>query len=59
VEDIGQPLEEQRGVVVEVNARPSLQMHVAPSLGKPRPVGEAIVGHLFLSATVLPTKAMA
>ena len=45
--DIGRPLEEQGGVVVEVNAGPGLRMHLEPSAGKPRPVGEAIVDTLF------------
>jgi cyanophycin synthetase len=45
--DIARPLEEQRGAVVEVNAGPGLRMHLAPSAGKPRPVGEAIVDWLF------------
>ncbi len=47
VEDISQPLESQRGVVVEVNAGPGLLMHLRPSVGTPRPVGEAIVESLF------------
>jgi len=45
--DIGQPLDEQGGAVVEVNAGPGLLMHLKPALGEPRPVGEAIVDHLF------------
>jgi cyanophycin synthetase len=45
--DISQPLEDQGGVVVEVNAGPGLAMHLAPSVGAPRPVGEAIVDTLF------------
>jgi cyanophycin synthetase len=45
--DISQSLEEQRGAVVEVNAGPGLRMHLEPSAGKPRPVGEAIVAQLF------------
>ena len=47
VEDIGRPLEEQGGVVVEVNAGPGLLMHLRPSVGRPRPVGEAILATLF------------
>ncbi|MFN4148173.1 MAG: acetate--CoA ligase family protein, partial [Rhodocyclaceae bacterium] len=47
VEDVSRPLEEQRGAIVEVNAGPSLLMHLKPAVGKPRPVGEAIVDHLF------------
>jgi cyanophycin synthetase len=46
-EDIGQPLATQRGAIVEVNAGPGLLMHLKPAEGKPRPVGRAIVDHLF------------
>jgi cyanophycin synthetase len=45
--DISQPLEPQGGAVVEVNAGPSLLMHLKPAEGEPRPVGDAIVTHLF------------
>jgi cyanophycin synthetase len=45
--DIARPLELQRGAVVEVNAGPGLRMHLEPSSGQPRPVGEAIVASLF------------
>ncbi|HEX7599576.1 MAG TPA: cyanophycin synthetase, partial [Polyangia bacterium] len=45
--DIARPLEDQGGVVVEVNAGPGLAMHLTPSVGTPRPVGEAIVNTLF------------
>ena len=45
--DISRPLEDQGAVVVEVNAGPGLVMHLKPSVGQPRPVGEAIVGLLF------------
>ncbi|HEX4129179.1 MAG TPA: acetate--CoA ligase family protein [Pirellulales bacterium] len=45
--DISRPLEEQGGVIVEVNAGPGLHMHLYPSVGKPRPVGEAIVASLY------------
>ena len=41
------PLESQGGGIVEVNAAPGLRMHVSPSYGKGRPVGEAIVSALF------------
>jgi cyanophycin synthetase len=41
------PLEEQGGVIVEVNAAPGLRMHLEPSRGRPRPVGEAIVDLMF------------
>jgi cyanophycin synthetase len=48
--DIGRPLEDQSGVIVEVNAAPGLRMHLEPSAGKPRPVGEAIIDTLFAAA---------
>jgi cyanophycin synthetase len=46
-EDISRPLEAQHGAVIEVNASPGLVMHLKPLSGTPRPVGEAIVDHLF------------
>jgi cyanophycin synthetase len=46
-EDISRPLAAQGGAIVEVNAGPSLLMHLKPASGTPRPVGEAIVDHLF------------
>lgn len=46
-EDISRPLVEQRGAILEVNAGPSLGMHVAPLHGTPQPVGEAIIELLF------------
>jgi len=45
--DISRGLEEQGGVVVEVNAGPGLAMHLKPSVGAPRPVGEAILDSLY------------
>lgn len=46
-EDIGRPLEEQEGVVLEVNARPGLSVHLERWTGTSRPIGEAIVDLLF------------
>jgi len=46
-EDISRPLAEQRGAIVEVNAGPGLLMHIKPAIGEARPVGRAIVEHLF------------
>jgi len=46
-EDISRPLHEQGGAIVEVNAGPGLLMHLKPAVGQPRPVGQAIVEHLF------------
>ncbi|MES2180748.1 MAG: Mur ligase family protein, partial [Pseudomonadota bacterium] len=42
-----QPLQEQGGGIVEVNAAPGLRMHLQPSFGKGRAVGEAIVSTMF------------
>jgi len=47
-EDISQPLNKQRGAIVEVNAGPGLLMHLKPGEGAPRPVGKAIVDSLFV-----------
>lgn len=42
-----QSLESQGGGVIEANAAPGLRMHLQPSFGKGRPVGEAIVSSIF------------
>jgi cyanophycin synthetase len=44
---IDRPLEETRGAVVEVNAAPGLRMHLEPSSGRGRPVGEAVIASMF------------
>jgi cyanophycin synthetase len=44
---IDQPLEITRGAIVEVNAAPGLRMHLEPSAGKGRAVGEAIIESMF------------
>jgi cyanophycin synthetase len=41
------PLERTGGAIVEVNAAPGLRMHLEPSEGRPRPVGESIVDMMF------------
>jgi len=46
-QDISRPLKAQGGAIVEVNAGPGLLMHLKPAEGSPRPVGRAIVDHLF------------
>ncbi|OPZ59484.1 MAG: UDP-N-acetylmuramoylalanine--D-glutamate ligase [Deltaproteobacteria bacterium ADurb.Bin510] len=46
-ENIGRPLEEQGGGIVEVNAAPGLRMHLSPSFGKGRQVGEAMIANLY------------
>jgi cyanophycin synthetase len=42
------PLEAQGGGIVEINAAPGLRMHLQPSFGKGRPVGEAIIASMFV-----------
>jgi cyanophycin synthetase len=44
---IDQPLDVTRGAIVEVNAAPGLRMHIEPSHGTPRPVGEAMINSIF------------
>ncbi len=44
---VDKPLEVSRGAIVEVNAAPGLRMHLQPSAGKPRPVGNAIIQAMF------------
>jgi len=47
VKNISEPLSDQRGCIIEVNAGPSLAHHVEPLFGKPQPVGDAILNLLF------------
>lgn len=47
LQDIRRPLSEQRAAVIEVNASPGLLAHLKPARGQPRPVGTAIIEHLF------------
>ena len=47
LEDISKPMSAQRGAVVEVNASPGLLAHLKPASGQPRPIGKAIMEHLF------------
>ena len=47
LEDATRPLNEQRAAVIEVNASPGLLAHIKPANGPSRPVGKAIIGHLF------------
>ncbi len=48
--NVFEPLDKQGGCVVEVNAAPGLRMHLSPSFGIGRPVGEAIMANLFPEA---------
>ncbi|WP_020652043.1 cyanophycin synthetase [Massilia niastensis] len=45
--DISQPLAEQHGAVIEVNAAPGIRMHQYPSSGAARDAGDAIVEGLM------------
>jgi cyanophycin synthetase len=45
--DIGRPLEDQGGVILEVNAEPTIAFHFPPLCDRYRPVCEAIVESLF------------
>ena len=46
-ESVLRPLEEQSGGIVEVNAAPGLRMHLNPSFGKGRDVGQAVIDLMF------------
>ena len=46
-DNVIQSLESQQGGIVEVNAAPGLRMHISPSFGKGRAVGEAVIQHMF------------
>ena len=46
-DSIGAPLEVQKGAIIEVNAAPGLRMHLQPSFGRGRAVGEAIIDYMF------------
>lgn len=47
LEDASKPLSAQQGAVIEVNASPGLLAHIKPAQGQGRPVGKAIIEHLF------------
>lgn len=49
--DIETPLTQNGGGIVEVNAAPGFRMHTHPTIGKARPVGEAVVDLLFPPGT--------
>ena len=50
-QNVSIPLDQQPAGVVEVNAGPGFRMHMAPTHGKPRPVGERVVDMLFPDPT--------
>lgn len=45
--DLGKPLEDSGGAVIEVNAAPGIRMHLYPSRGRGNNVASAIVSGLF------------
>ncbi len=49
-EDLSKPLDQQSAGIVEVNAGPGFRMHMSPTHGSPRPVGEHVVDMLFPDA---------
>lgn len=44
---VSAPLEAQGGCIIEVNAAPGLRMHLQPSSGRGRAVGEAVIDSMF------------
>ncbi len=50
-ETLARPLDQQSAGVVEVNAGPGFRMHMAPTHGTPRPVGEHVIDMLFPDPT--------
>ncbi|MAN58014.1 MAG: cyanophycin synthetase [Paracoccus sp.] len=50
-ENLYLPLDRQSAGVVEVNAGPGFRMHMSPTHGKPRPVGQHVVEMLFPDPT--------
>jgi cyanophycin synthetase len=46
-DDIARPLDTQGGAIAGVHETPALVPHLHPGSGEPRPVGRAIVDHLF------------
>ena len=46
-EDVAQPLFDQRAVITLVKALPDLHAYLQATTEEPRPVGQAIVDHLF------------
>ncbi len=49
--DISIPFNENRGVVLEVNAAPGFRMHLAPTKGLPRNVAEPVIDMLYPPGT--------
>ncbi|MBA2700855.1 MAG: cyanophycin synthetase, partial [Chloroflexi bacterium] len=49
--DIGRPLRETGGGIIEVNAGPGFRMHTHPTVGRARNVGGAVLDQLFGAAS--------
>ncbi len=47
IKDIKMPLGKGNGGIIEINTAPGLRMHIHPTKGKPRDVGEEIIKNLF------------
>ncbi|MDP4182586.1 MAG: cyanophycin synthetase, partial [Bacillota bacterium] len=47
IEDISEPINENNGAIIEVNAAPGLRMHIYPSEGKARNVASDIVDMMY------------
>jgi cyanophycin synthetase len=45
--DLSQPIMENGGAIIEVNAAPGLRMHLHPTVGQPRNVAEPMLDMLF------------
>lgn len=50
-DDIGMPISETGGAILEVNAAPGFRMHLAPTDGLPRNVAEPVIDMLFPPGT--------
>jgi cyanophycin synthetase len=50
-EDITQPITQKTGAVIEVNSGPGFRMHLSPTQGRPKNVGEAVIRMLYPPGT--------
>ncbi len=50
-EDLRNPINENGGAVLEVNAAPGFRMHIEPTVGLPRNVSEPVIDMLFPNRT--------
>lgn len=56
IPDISQPMDDEYGAVVEVNAAPGIRMHLYPSQGMPRNIASSILDMIYPpgSSAVIP-----